>query len=259
MVFAEINKENFEKLPFGLNTLQSTSYQPPIDRPSGFAYHQFLWVTKGHGVYRTDTETRILQSGDGVFMRAHAPHSYEGEDWCTSWCTFSMSDAALDMLQVPTYLFFRVPRTLETETQQLLRFVNSESNLFARSAAGYSYVIDLFSGILTRRASLGDRVLQILETRYSEPISLDDLSEQLGVDRFALCHLYKQERGVTIMDDLSRIRIGKAKQLLKYNVASLEEIGRLCGFSSPSYFAKRFREATGHTPTSYRQKHRESR
>ena len=63
---------------------------------------------------------------------------------------------------------------------------------------------------------------------------------------------YKKEHGITVMDDLNRIRIAKAKRFLRYGSASVAEVGKQCGFDSPSYFGKCFKEATGYTPTEYR-------
>ena len=71
---------------------------------------------------------------------------------------------------------------------------------------------------------------------------------------FAFCRYYVRERGVTVMEDLFRIRIAKAKRLLRYSDESVESVGRACGFESPSYFSKRIRKAVGCTPVEYRKR-----
>ena len=136
-----------------------------------------------------------------------------------------------------------------------MRFAEGESTPITRSAAGYSYVMELLSSIITSgESSLSTRVLEFLERRYQEPISLLDISEEMHTDRFSLCRIYKRERGVTVMDDLCRIRIAKAKRFLRYSTEPVERVCRLCGFESHSYFTKRFHAVTGLTPTEYRQK-----
>ena len=251
-MFAEIHKNREIDLPFVLTTLGESIRQSPIHRPEGLKFHQFIWVKEGSGTFAISGQQFTLEAGDGIFMRAHVPHSYEGKLFHTAWCTFTMSPKTLDYLGVGDYLRFTVPTYLDRETAQLLAHANGKSTLLSRSAAGYTYVTELFANILSSADTLSTRVMQMLEQRYSEPLTLYDIADEFSIDRFTLCRTYKNERGVTVMDDLNRIRIAKAKRFLKYGTDSIEKVGRMCGFDSPSYFGKRFREAVGQTPAEYR-------
>jgi len=252
MMFAEIHKNRNSELPFVLTTLGESPRQTPVHRPAGFHHHQFIWVKDGSGIFEVGGDRFELSVGEGVFTRAGVPHSYEGKPFHTAWCTFTLPDKTLDFLGVGDYLRFTVPPNLEHETAQLLAHANGKSTLLSRSAAGYTYVMELFSTILSSADTLSVRVLRLLEQRYSEPLTLYDIADEMGVDRFSLCRIYKNERGVTVMEDLNRIRIAKAKRFLKYGTDPIEKVGRMCGFESPSYFGKRFRETVGRTPAEYR-------
>ena len=255
MIFAEIDKKPFSGLPFLVDTLCDYHKQVDINRPDGFDHHHILWVRSGCGHYRVRDDAFLLSEGEGVFMRAGVPHSYGGNDLYTAWCTFTLPTDAFDHMGLGDYLKFKVPSTLNGEIEQLVRFANGNSNVFTRSAAGYSFVIELLTSVMLTKEGLAARIDRVLRQRYAEPLTLVDISDAVGADRFSICRIYKRERGVTVMEELKRIRIKKAKQLLKYNVASVEETGRLCGFESPSYFVKRFRETVGCTPLDYRRKH----
>ncbi len=251
-MFAEIHKSLCDKLPFVLITLGESVVQHPVSRPEGFDVHQFIWIKKGSGSFRMRDESFVLGEGEGMFMRAEVPHSYSGDPFHTVWCTFTMPSRTLDYLGVGDYMSFSVPSYLNRETEQLMCFANGDSTPLSRSSAGYAYVMELFSTILTPPEKLSSRILHLLEQRYDEPLTLLDLSETFHIDRYALCRIYKQERGITVMEELNRIRIAKAKRFLKYSSDSVEEVGKMCGFESPSYFGKRFREAVGSTPAEYR-------
>ncbi|MBQ8345572.1 MAG: helix-turn-helix transcriptional regulator [Clostridia bacterium] len=254
MIFAEIDKHS-TALPFVLKTLCDHSRQNPISRPNGNSFHQFLWVTQGEGFFEIAGQRLLLSEGNGIFTRAMVPHAYGGDEFYTAWCTFLLPEQTLDYIGVGEYLPFRVPTNLPLETKQLLHFANGNSTPWSRSAAGYSYVTELFTAILSSKESKAVRVRRLLEQRYAEPLTLLEIAEYLNTDRFLLCHLYKQEYGITMMDDLNRIRIQKAKKFLKSSSEPIETVGKLCGFDSPSYFGKRFRETVGCTPTDYRKKH----
>ncbi len=251
-MFAEINKKAAFSLPFALLTLSVGREQESIHRPEGHEQHQILWVTEGSCTYRVGNELLFLSKGEGVYMRPHVPHAYEGRNLSTAWCTFSTGAELPNFLGLKDYLRFQAPPSLDRETDQLLRFCLGDSTVLSRSAAGYSYIIDFFSKVLGEAESFSSRVLHLLEQRYAEPLTLSDLAEELQTDKYTLCRRYKSEQGATVMEDLTKIRIEKAKQLLKYQSGTVGAIGRACGFDSPSYFGKRFREAEGCTPEEYR-------
>lgn len=251
-MFAEIHKNRDIALPFVLTTLGESLKQVPVHRPEGMGYHQFIWVKEGSGLFEIAGERFTLEVGEGVFMRANVPHSYYGKPFHTAWCTFTLPSQTLDYMGIGDYLRFTVPHYLDQETAHLLAHANGKSTLLSRSAAGYTYVTELFSTILSSADTLSVRVLRLLEQRYSEPLTLYDIADEFDIDRFTLCRTYKNERGVTVMDDLNRIRIAKAKRFLKYGTDPIEKVGKMCGFESASYFGKRFRESVGQTPAEYR-------
>ncbi len=251
-MFAEIASFSKVGLPFVLTTVGDALPQPPVERTQGLHSHQFIWVTEGSGAFYVSGARLELGVGEGIFMREGLPHRYEGAEFCTAWCTFQMDPHVLDHLGVGEYLIFTVPQELNRKNAELHRFASGESTLLTRSAAGYAHVMELFAHILSEKETLSARVYAVLERRCSELLSLDDIAAEVGVDRFALCRAYKKERGVTVMEELNAIRIAKAKRLLKYSGDSVEAIGKACGFSGPSYFGKRFREAVGCSPAVYR-------
>ena len=99
-------------------------------------------------------------------------------------------------------------------------------------------------------------VLLYLEEHYAEDISLADLSAHTGKTPEYLCAAFRKETGDTIMRHLTEIRIGRARQLLLENPdLPVYVIGQRCGFRSPSYFGKVFRDYTGTTPQKLSRRH----
>ena len=253
-MFAEINKEALKRLPFAIHTLGVSNPQAPISRPEGFDYHHLIWVTKGSGTFEIAGNIIPLADGEGIFMRPGIPHGYSG-NFSTIWLTFAIDDSVLDYMGVKPWFHFIVPENMTAEAIQLMSFSERISNIFSRSAAGYSFVTDFFQKVLSSGISLSDKALDILERKYSEPLSLTEIADELHTDKYTLCRIYKSEKGITLMDDLLRIRISKAKSFLRISSEKVSDIGLMCGFENPCYFIKRFREEVGCTPAQYRRKH----
>lgn len=257
MMFHEIHKELYSTLPFVLTSIGEMK-QKDVNRPNGFDSHHFLWIKKGEGRFCIDGESFVLHDGEGVFIREGIPHSYHGNDFYTEFVTFTMETKMLEYLGASNWFRFQVPAFLEHDFNQLYHFARGNSTVLSRSAAGYSLVTEIFSAVLHSQETPAVRVLQMLECRYHEFLTLDQIASEVGMDRFSLCHYYMSQRGVTVMEDLHRIRIEKAKRFLKYSNDPIKKIGQSCGFESASYFGKRFRETVGCTPSEYRKRYGES-
>lgn len=81
--------------------------------------------------------------------------------------------------------------------------------------------------------------------------SVEDLSRDLGMTRVSLFRKLKSISGLTPTDFIKNIRLKRAAQLLKGSKLSMSEVADMVGFSSPSYFAKCFKEAFSMSPTQY--------
>lgn len=67
------------------------------------------------------------------------------------------------------------------------------------------------------------------------------------------CAIFKKSMGQTIMHYLKTLRISRARIFLhQYPEKKTLEIAEMCGFQSPSYFGKVFKEEVGVTPEMYR-------
>ncbi len=243
------------KFPFILtDTGVYTGNQAPINRPNGFFWHHCLWVVEGEGIFEVDGEQFTLKKGEGFFSRKDVPHSYRdsGNGFVTAWFTFLGGDSLFQYHGVGNWFRFTVPPWLGEEAAELERYCKAQSDFTLRTAAGYSLVARFFSACFAEKASLVQRVDQYLETNFDQTISLDDVALAVGCNKFSLCRKYLNEKGCSVMEQLKKIRIAKAKRYLQFFDFSMSEVGKLCGFESPSYFGKTFKEETGMSPYKYK-------
>lgn len=261
-MFAEIHRKYLrpdEPCPLALVicTIGRSDAQTPQHRPEGFSYHHMLWVEHGEGLFRVDGISRVLGPGEGLFCRRGVAHSYErsGPAFSTRWLTFSGGEGMLEYFNTPDHFFFSATAELSASISELDRLCQSGSTVISRSAAGYSALSQWLATVFGASDSPAVAIRQYLEAHFSEPLSLDDIGRHVGMDRFALCRYYRQNQGITVMEQLKRIRVAKAKQYLRHMSCSIEEVGAMCGYNSHSYFGKIFREETGRSPREYREEH----
>ncbi|MCK9284700.1 MAG: AraC family transcriptional regulator [Rhodocyclaceae bacterium] len=99
-----------------------------------------------------------------------------------------------------------------------------------------------------------DAMLDFIDSQLSEPLSLTDLADKVGVSRAHFARRFRTLTGTSPHRYLTMRRIEKAKQLLGETTDSLAQIALEVGFSNQSHFTQVFHATTGITPSQYRRK-----
>ena len=100
---------------------------------------------------------------------------------------------------------------------------------------------------------LTNRAIGFIEEHYDQKISLKDVAENLNFSKHYLCSIFKKETGDNMSHYINRLRIEKAKLLLKKG-SKIKEIFEEVGFSNQQYFSKVFKKMTGMTVLEYKDK-----
>jgi AraC family transcriptional regulator len=100
------------------------------------------------------------------------------------------------------------------------------------------------------------RVLDYIEIRLGESISLDDLASEACLSPFHFARSFRQATGLAPHQYVTDRRIRSAQQLIVAGNASLTEVALDTGFGSQANFCRAFRKATGTSPKAYRELHR---
>lgn len=99
-----------------------------------------------------------------------------------------------------------------------------------------------------------EKMLEWLELRFHEPFSLQKLSDHVYLSPYHASRLFKKHTGLSITDYLNVRRIKEASKLIATTQTPVKAIADLVGFQSDAYFCKQFKQITGVSPSSYRQR-----
>lgn len=95
----------------------------------------------------------------------------------------------------------------------------------------------------------------ILETKYAQKLSLEDLGHLAHGSPSYLRHVYKNFTGITPQQRLIELRLQAAKKELLQSNLAIKVIAGKVGIENVSYFIKKFREKYGESPLQYRKRH----
>ncbi|MCL1949522.1 MAG: AraC family transcriptional regulator [Turicibacter sp.] len=121
------------------------------------------------------------------------------------------------------------------------------------------YLEDLFESILNKQLAAAPgydshtlAAIDYVKQNYHEPITLDDVCEQLSLNKNYFCTLFKNNTGQTFNNYLNHLRVEQAKKLLKASKESIIDISLQVGFNNHTHFSQTFKKLAGLTPTQFR-------
>jgi len=95
-----------------------------------------------------------------------------------------------------------------------------------------------------------DKVHQMINDHWAEPVTLNDLSLAAGVHPVTVSYYFPKYFDCTLGAYMRKLRVEKALVRLKSG-ASLTTIALECGFYDQSHFTRTFKELTGYLPAKY--------
>ncbi|MEP1096067.1 MAG: AraC family transcriptional regulator [Cyclobacteriaceae bacterium] len=97
-----------------------------------------------------------------------------------------------------------------------------------------------------------DKIKTLLNDRWQEFVSLDELSTELGLHPVSISKYFAKHAKCTLADYMRIIKIERAVYMLLNSSLSLTEIAYRCGFSDQSHMNRLFRHYIGFTPKKLR-------
>lgn len=90
--------------------------------------------------------------------------------------------------------------------------------------------------------------IKYMETHFSEDFSFYTLAKSLGYSQSYFSRTFSEIAGISAAKYLQRLRCTNAKTMLQTGAYTVSEVGERCGFSSPSYFIKIYKQVMGRLP-----------
>jgi AraC-like DNA-binding protein len=111
---------------------------------------------------------------------------------------------------------------------------------------------DVAGAMRARDEPLLAQVFEIIESRYTERLTLRDVAAEVGLSGGYLTTLVRERTGRTVVDWILERRLAAARALLLGTDLTVEGTAKRVGFDDPTYFSRRFRLAHGCSPGAWR-------
>lgn len=250
-------------------------------------FWELVYVDKGKVAISTDSGKRLLEQGDIIFYKPNEMHSGGAREETAPnliILSFECESPAMRFFEDRSFrlndgeralLAHIVEEGLEAfEPSIALRHSNKVLGRRADSAFGCEQLIKnylevLLIGLIRRAATLDtewkpsligkenrDRHLVAEAIAYMEEhvrhnLTLEEISGACSVSKSLLKTRFKEAKGMGVMEYFTRIKIDKAKVLIREESLNYTQMADLLGYSSIHYFSRQFKLITGMTLTEY--------
>lgn len=117
----------------------------------------------------------------------------------------------------------------------------------------FSHEYTLFEELETSRNTMLFEELRNFIHRNYRTVSLEDLEFFFNFSKDHMSRIIKEESGLTFNKYVQKVRVDKAKELLKDTTLTIKEIMERVGYKNETHFYRLFKQQVGVNPNEYRQ------
>ncbi len=101
------------------------------------------------------------------------------------------------------------------------------------------------------------RAVRFIRERATENPYVGDVAKAAGASVVALQTRFRAALGRTVLEEITRVRVGRAQELLAGTELKISAVAERCGFPNSQRFSVVFRQVGGVSPGAYRRQFRE--
>ncbi|MCC2637564.1 MAG: mmsr1 [Moraxellaceae bacterium] len=212
-----------------------------------------------------DWHSEPVGPGTLVLLPAGVAHHYRSsaeQPWSLYWVHFAGSgadDFLAPLLQARSAAACQVGLGLVPDFQSLLALTKEGFVL-----PPLLHAANTLRALLTHAALLALRhqarrgrfdvwaVQAYMQAHLDEPLTLDQLADAFGFERFHFAKTYRRLTGRAPLTHFLHLKMERAARLLDGGELRVSEVARVLGYEDAHYFSRQFRRLMGVAPSEYR-------
>lgn len=232
------------------------------------------YVKKGNCILHLDNESVSFNEGDMMIIAPYVEHQLKAGvsgvtlmqlEFLPEIFFHLHSNIRVNAMSMPTpsFLFSKENKLIKiVNNVEMIRTVQRIVNELELKGPHYQYLVIMYYAELLIQLyrymhetylpictnDLLKKAVCYIQQNYQKDISVSDIAGYASISERYLRKLFSQSLNLSPLDYLNQTRINKSIELLKNTEKSVKEVCFLCGFQSPQYFSRVFKQQMGLSP-----------
>lgn len=223
--------------------------------PTNIFYYDLTLVLEGSMTYVINNKTIIIKKNGAMFLPPDTLRERIGNNTPTKYISFNFLITPNTELPFDTLM----PNCVTSTIKKLLAVYPYTTVL----RPFYSYgkianILNLVLAELCEVSALGSsnehiiNIYRYINKNLNKKISIEDLSNDLGLSKEYIMRIFKRETGKTITEYINMQKMAQAKELIQSKTLSLTDIASNLGFDDYNYFSRLFKKHFKTNPTAFK-------
>ena len=258
-------RELYEKIP---GELMPVRFQTATNSKFGIHWHEHIeiqYVIKGYFSVMCENETVTVEEDSFAIINSNELHQGVGGDCIRAFMIVPPSFLGKRNVIIKRHikdgylseLFNRMIGEHASPDEYSSEVINGCARLFM----AHVYRCHVYESIDANRydkyseRTIGmNMAVKYIHDNYNEAISLDELARMTNFSKYYFCTLFKEFTGESFREYQNRLRVKKAEEMIRGTDLPITDVAFACGFNDSNYFARKFKQVTGRTPSEARKK-----
>lgn len=256
----------------GWQIVTSEEYRCPSDERPDYGHVVFQYTLSGQGYLDIENQTIPLPKGHAFLVKIFGKHCYyykeeNNDPWEFIWINIRGDEANRIWNMIIDKEGPVIQRSADSpliqELWQIIHLIDQEkvTDKHRLSMQVYQWLLTLVQTSRDVKRDIGihssttiEKCKKFIRENYASPLTLDLLASHCDINKHYLCRLFQKSEQTSPLAYLKDRRIEAAITMLRTTELPIFQIGQKCGFESPSYFGKVFRQYMSMSPKEYRLK-----
>lgn len=214
-------------------------------------YTDLTFVLRGRLRYTVNKETFDLEAGDALFAERGDEESREAIDEAVEYVSFNFNS---EPLSFPTFAKGIITPAIKSivDIYPAAHMYDREDATAEKCLCMLNYILLELEDSRREKGRFFPKVSRIVNHGITLPLSLSDISRELGVTKEYLATVFKKECGKTVSEYVNEQKMSLARTLIENEEMPLCRIAEYLGYNNYNYFCRVFKKTFGISPTKVR-------
>ena len=258
----ELNLMSDPHLPFRITKDVTTRSS---DIPNWHENTEVLYCSAGSGYFQYNEKKYAVTAGDMVVVSSEMLHDVTTDDFMEFCCLILDRNFCLESGIPTTKLTFQELIRDPDLSAAFLRIFEAKER-YKQNAQFYEiaairaavldflyllcrdYIIQQTQSVAPHRGELVKAAVIYIKKHLADPLSLDDIAGNVGINKYYLSRLFRQILGRSVFETVRILRCNEAKHRIEEGI-SVSKAAHSCGFENLSHFTRTFKKCYGILPS----------